>query len=76
MPDPFRRSAISSGQGGGGAPALTTVPSTSNSPVDFTAVRRDVDDVMAGRITLAMLDAIILGLIVFYIATKNVQGGA
>jgi hypothetical protein len=80
MPDPFRRSAIASATGSA-APASTTVPSGTNtglmrSPVDFTAVRSDVSDITAGRVTLAMLDLILLGLIGFYLWTKTAQGGS
>lgn len=75
MADPFRRMANVAGASGG-TPATTTIPTNVNSPVNFTAARQDITDAMAGRITLAMLDLIVLGLIGFYVWTKTAQGGS
>lgn len=77
MANPFARTSVAAGapvapNAGAAAPTWG-----SNAPtLNFSAVRSDVSDVMAGRVTLAMLDLIILALIGFYVATKTAQGGA
>lgn len=74
--DPFKRSAVSvttpAAPSGGSGPA----PGGNLSVVDFSSARNDLSDAMAGRVTLAMLDLIVLGLIGFYLFTKSAQGGA
>lgn len=75
MADPFRRSvAVASA-----APAAPNSGASGSSglpSIDFTSARSDISDAMAGRVTLAMLDLIILALIGFYVATKTAQGGS
>jgi hypothetical protein len=39
------------------------------------AARSELDDAMTGRITLAILDLVILGMVVFYLYTRSAQGG-
>lgn len=74
MGDPFRRSVVAAGSSSA-AQSPTGIPSNAaRSPVDFTAARADVTDATAGRVTLAMLDLVLLGLIGFYLVTKTVQG--
>lgn len=75
MANPFQRVAMAAGSG---APATsqTGMPATtSRAPVDFTAARGEIGSITTGRITLAMLDLILLGLIGFYVWTKTAQGG-
>ncbi len=74
MPNPFGRSA--SVVGPVAAPNSGTGLASSASRVDFSSARNDLSDAMAGRVTLAMLDLIILAIIGFYIYTKSSQGGA
>lgn len=70
--NPFARS---SSTGGGAAPAMSG-PAPSSSKVDFSSAQQDLSDAMAGRVTLAMLDLIVLALIGFYLYTKSAQGGS
>lgn len=74
MPNPFGRSATVTGPVA--APNSGTGLVSSASKVDFSSARNDISDAMAGRVTLAMLDLIILALIGFYVYTKSAQGGA
>jgi hypothetical protein len=37
--------------------------------------RTELGTAMSGRVSLLMLDTLILGLVLFYIWTKNAQGG-
>lgn len=71
--NPFGRSAMVAGVSSApsGGTALGSSPS-----VNFSSARNDVSDAMAGRITLAMIDLIVLALIGFYVYTKSAQGGA
>lgn len=71
MGDPFRRNPVA---GGGGTAAVSSGPSAGG--VSFTQARSEISDGMAGRVSLAMLDFIILGMVVFYIWTRNAQGGS
>lgn len=82
MPDPFRRSAVAVGGSASAAPAVTTVPSNVGGGttgliggrISFDAARNEISDATAGRVTLAILDLILLGLITFYVVTKSAQG--
>jgi len=71
MGDPFRRLSVA---GGGGTAAVSSGPATGG--VSFTQAREEISEGMSGRISLAMLDFIILTMIVFYIWTRNAQGGS
>ncbi len=75
MADPFRRSAVAAGPSSA-APAATTTPTGLQSPVNFAAARGEIGDAFAGRVSLAMLDLILLGLIAFYLWTRTAQGGS
>ena len=72
MANPFVRAAVA---GGGGTAAVASGPS-GGSGVSFADARSDVSAGMSGRISLAMLDTIILAMILFYIWTRNAQGGS
>jgi hypothetical protein len=74
MSDPFRRTVAVASAAPSAPNAGTSVGGLST--VDFSAARSDISDAMAGRVTLAMLDLIILALIGFYVATKSAQGGS
>lgn len=71
MGDPFRRLVIA---GGGGTAAVSSGPSGGG--VSFTEARSEISSGMAGRVSLAMLDFILLSMIAFYIWTRNAQGGS
>jgi len=75
MPNPFGRSASAAGStsapNSGAGLASSATPS-----LNFASARNDLSDAMAGRITLAMLDLIVLALVGFYVYTKSAQGGA
>lgn len=76
MASPFTRPALVAGRVGAPNDGASIPSQAGTGPVSFAAVRGDVSDAMSGRITLAMLDLIILGLIGFYIVTKSAQGGS
>ena len=73
--DPFRRSSTTVAAAAS-APAISGAATSKSSTVDFSSARNDISDAMAGRVTLAMLDLIVLALIGFYLYTKSAQGGA
>lgn len=74
MSNPFGHVGIAGG--GGTQSSATTSTSSTGGGINFNAVRSDVSAGMAGRISLAMLDLLILGMIAFYIWTRNAQGGS
>lgn len=76
MSNPFGRSATVAGPAAApsGGAGLASSPSVSS--LNFSSAQNDISDAMAGRVTLAMLDLIIIGLIGFYVFTKSAQGGA
>ena len=71
MADPFRRLSIA---GASAAPAVSSGPGTGG--VSFAEAREEISEGMAGRISLAMLDFIIVAMLLFYIWTRNAQGGS
>lgn len=73
MANPFGRSASAVAAPG---PAAMSGAAPSANVVDFSSARNDISDAMAGRVTLAMLDLIVLALIGFYLYTKSAQGGS
>lgn len=73
MANPFGRSAITSGSGA--APSVASAPAGTGGGVNFTAARSELGDAMAGRISLAILNSMILALVLFYIWTRKAQGG-
>jgi hypothetical protein len=72
MPDPFRRLSVA---GASGPPAVASGPAGGGG-VSFSQAKDEISAGMSGRISLAMLDAIILAMVVFYIWTRNAQGGS
>jgi hypothetical protein len=50
-------------------------PAASDRAGFVTEFSSGVSDVMQGRVTLIMLNTIVLGLVAFYIWTHDVQGG-
>lgn len=60
------------GNGSGGAGAL---PGTSGGFAIAGAIKSDVSDLTAGRVTLGLVNVTLLGLIAFYIWTRTRQGG-
>lgn len=43
--------------------------------VSFSAVRGELDDATTGRITLGVINLVVLGMVVFYLYTRSAQGG-
>jgi hypothetical protein len=76
MSNPFGRSVVLAAPVGSPSGNIGNGNAASSPSVDFSSARNDISDAMAGRVTLAMLDLIILGLIGFYLYTKSAQGGA
>ncbi len=74
MGNPFSR--VSMAAGATSAPSGGVALASSTPTLDFSSARNDISDAMAGRVTLAMLDLIVLALVGFYIVTKSAQGGA
>jgi hypothetical protein len=66
---------------GGGTNAIATSPNYSlSAPVTAakgvtTTAKTGFSDVMQGRLTLAALELIILGMVGFYVWTHGIQGG-
>jgi hypothetical protein len=59
---------------GTGGPA-TQSPATASSPGATREFRSGLGDVTQGRVSLLMLDSLILLLVVFYVWTHRAQGG-
>lgn len=51
----------------------TTVAAASGGPIG--QFRSELGDAMSGRVSLLMLDTLILGMVLFYLWTRNAQGG-
>lgn len=65
-------------RGAGVGGTVTTAPPPASSPAPTSAYgefRTGIGDVTSGRVSLLMLDTLILLLVVFYIWTHKVQGG-
>jgi hypothetical protein len=58
------------GQGSGGAGSLRAAPAAIGG-----AVRTDVSDATAGRLTLGVVELSLVALIAFYVWTRSAQGG-
>ena len=71
MANPFIRASVA---GGGGTGSVATSPAQGG--LSFTQAQSEIRAGMSGRISLAMLDLIILSMIGFYIWTRNAQGGS
>jgi hypothetical protein len=56
------------GNGSGGAGALGSVPGAS-------AARGEIDDLLAGRLTLSGVGIVVIALVAFYVWTRSAQGG-
>lgn len=75
MGNPFARAAFAA-PASGGAPSAAAMPvGTSGVSVDFTSARSEISDAMAGRVSLAILNSMILALVLFYFWTRRAQGG-
>lgn len=59
--------------GSGGEGTLTTA---TRGGVSFASVSAELADATTGRITLGVVNLVILGMIGFYIWTRSAQGGA
>lgn len=71
-------SVLNRGSGGTvvmAAPAGSSPGSTSGAPSAFGEFTSGVGDVTQGRISLLILNSLVLLLVVFYIATHRAQGG-
>lgn len=71
MGDPFRRVSVAAASG---SPSVSSGPASGG--VSFTSAQRDISEGMSGRVSLAMLDFIILAMLGFYLWTRNAQGGS
>lgn len=60
---------------GGGTSAMTPPPSASSPVSARKEFASGIGDVTRGRVSLLMLDSLILLLVVFYIWTHRAQGG-
>ena len=63
------RGAASSPVTGG---AMAAAPASGGAIKQF---RSELGDAMTGRVSLLMLDTLILGLVLFYLWTRSAQGG-
>lgn len=77
MSNPFARSAYAS-PSAGSAPSIANAPGgvSGASKLNFASTKSELSDAMAGRISLAILNAFVLFLVVFYLWTRRVQAGA
>lgn len=65
-----QRGAVSSPVTGG---ARAAAPAASGGAIG--QFRSELSDAMTGRVSLLMLDTLILGLVMFYLWTRSAQGG-
>jgi hypothetical protein len=72
MPNPFAHTSVVSAAG---PPSMASGPAGGNG-VSFTQAREEIGAGMSGRISLAMLNSIVLAMVLFYIWTRNAQGGS
>lgn len=56
-------------------PAATGAGSTQGAPSAFGEFTAGVGDVTRGRVSLLILNSLVLALVVFYIGTHKAQGG-
>lgn len=77
MGNPFTRTAVASASGGGGSPQIAAAPAGygSGGGVSFSAAQSEIGEAMAGRISLAILNTLVIFLVLFYIWTRKAQGG-
>lgn len=61
------------GNGSGGAGTLGGVAAPGG--LSFAAAQNELSDITTGRITLAMVDLALVGIVAFYIWTRSAQGG-
>lgn len=63
--------------GGSGTVATASAPTTpaANIAVSTAPTARELSDAMNGRITLAVVNLVLLGLLGFYVWTRGAQGG-
>lgn len=59
----------------GGTVTTSAPPASAPSSGAYGEFRSGIGDVTQGRVSLLMLDTLILALVVFYIWTHRVQGG-
>lgn len=57
------------------APPVATAPSSGGAPSAYGEFVAGVGDVTQGRVSLLILNSLVLLLVVFYIATHRSQGG-
>lgn len=71
------------GSGGAAINAAPTAPSNGSGgpgalrvgPLDFSPAVGEIGDITTGRITLGMVNLVIVGMIAFYWWTRSAQGG-
>lgn len=63
------------GRGAASSPVTGGTVAAQPSRNAVSEFRSEVGSVMSGRVSLLMLDTLILGLILFYLWTRNAQGG-
>lgn len=75
MGNPFARTAFAQ-PGQGSAPSVAQAPAgTSGVSVNFSAAQGELGEAMAGRISLAIINSLIIFLVLFYVWTRKMQGG-
>lgn len=62
-------------QGGAGSQSTFLLPAASTGGGAFAEFKSGLGDVKSGKVTLLMLDSLVLVLVLFYIWTHRVQGG-
>lgn len=75
MGNPFGPRAFAS-PSNGSAPSIAQTPAgTSGVSVNFSAAQGELSEAMAGRISLAILNSLVIFLVLFYVWTRKMQGG-
>jgi hypothetical protein len=63
------------GQGGVSSPVTSGGAAPAGAPGALAEFSAGISDVMSGRMSLLILDTLILALLGFYLWTRNAQGG-
>lgn len=73
----LRRSAYAMASGGNTAAVEASNNGIVAGTVDsaFTAGRREANSILEGRISLVLMEGIVLGIVGFYVWTHGIQGG-
>ena len=66
---------LSPGRGAASSPVTGGTMAAAPSGGAIGQFRAELGTAMSGRVSLLMLDTLILGMVLFYIWTKNAQGG-